>query len=227
MPKDKKIPPIISGNQFMTVRFGFIMPEGADAAGLLHFYAEQPLLDCLQYTADEIAEMKEEFISKIVFPEDRYILTDMVKQMKPRERIHCYYDGFRLQPKKGELLFVIWKAGVSERQIDGSPTVYACEGIILGKNHHFVEIMKAWVRRCLSPALKKNIGLLSKSECKVLRLISKGKTNSEIAEILFVSTDTVSSHKKSIMNKLELSTAAELANIACEICLFYWFSECD
>jgi DNA-binding CsgD family transcriptional regulator len=227
MPKEKHIPPNISANQFMTVRFGFIMPEGTDAAGLLHFYADQPLLDCLQYTADEIAEMKEESVSKIVFPDDLYILTDMVKQMKPRERIHGYYDGFRLQPKKGELLFVFWKAGVGERHRDGSPKVYACEGIILGKNPHFVEFIKAWVRRCMSPALKKNIALLSKCECKVLSLVSKGKTNSEIAEILFISTHTVSTHKKNIINKLELSNAAELANIACEICLFYWFSECD
>ena len=227
MPKDKKIPPIISGNQFMTVRFGFIMPEGADTAGLLHFYAEQPLLDCLQYTADEIAEMKEEFISKIVFPEDRYILTDMVKRMNPRERIHCYYDGFRLQPKKGKLLFIFWYAGVGERHIDGNPKVYACEGIILGKNPHFVEFMKAYVRSCMSHALKEKIDRLSKCEKKVLRLIAKGKTNSQIAEILFTCTDTVSSHKKNIINKLELSTAAELANIACEICLFYWFAECD
>jgi DNA-binding CsgD family transcriptional regulator len=181
----------------------------------------------LQYTADEIADMKEEFLSKVVFPEDRYVLTDMVKKMNPRERIHCYYDGFRLQPKIGKLLFIFWYAGVGERHLDGSPKMYACEGIILGKNPHFVEFMKAYVRSCMSHALKERIDLLSKCEKKVLLQISKGKTNSEIAEILSISTDTVSTHKKNIMNKLELSTAAELTKTACEICLFYLFAECD
>ena len=57
---------------------------------------------------------------------------------------------------------------------------------------------------------------LSDREVEVLRLISLGHTNSEIAEQLFLSVRTVESHRAHIQQKLGLSTRAELVKYALE-----------
>ena len=57
---------------------------------------------------------------------------------------------------------------------------------------------------------------LSEREIEVLRLISLGHTNGEIAEQLFLSVRTVESHRAHIQQKLGLSTRAELVRYALE-----------
>tara|TARA_Y100001954_G_C15806603_1_gene602982 strand:+ start:488 stop:1168 length:681 start_codon:yes stop_codon:yes gene_type:complete len=55
---------------------------------------------------------------------------------------------------------------------------------------------------------------LSKREKEVLYLISEGNTNSEIAEILFLSSHTVTTHRKNIMIKLGVKNTAGIVMYA-------------
>jgi two-component system, NarL family, response regulator NreC len=55
---------------------------------------------------------------------------------------------------------------------------------------------------------------LSAREREVLSLLALGHTNSEIAQRLVVSVRTVESHRAHIMNKLRVSTRAELVRYA-------------
>jgi len=57
-------------------------------------------------------------------------------------------------------------------------------------------------------------GGLSDREAEVLRLISLGHTNAEIAEHLFLSVRTVETHRAHIQQKLGRSTRAELVRYA-------------
>ncbi|NCO66492.1 MAG: hypothetical protein COW32_08775 [Candidatus Aquicultor secundus] len=50
---------------------------------------------------------------------------------------------------------------------------------------------------------------LSKREMDVLRLISEGKSNKEIAEALFLSKSTIKTHVSSILKKLNLKSRSE------------------
>ncbi len=58
------------------------------------------------------------------------------------------------------------------------------------------------------------ISFLSKREIEVLTLIGSGNTNSEIAELLFLSPYTVETHRKNMMHKLQLKNTAELVKYA-------------
>lgn len=58
------------------------------------------------------------------------------------------------------------------------------------------------------------LDLLSARELEVLKLLTLGLTNSEIATELFVSPRTVEAHRASIQRKLGLRTRAELARAA-------------
>ena len=59
-----------------------------------------------------------------------------------------------------------------------------------------------------------NPGGLSHREVEVLRLISTGKTDREIAEELFISPLTVGNHVKNILNKTNTSNRTEAATYA-------------
>jgi len=63
---------------------------------------------------------------------------------------------------------------------------------------------------------KKNKNLLSSRELEIVNLIIHGNTNAEIADLLFLSTRTVDTHRKNIFYKLNLNNTALLVKYALE-----------
>jgi DNA-binding CsgD family transcriptional regulator len=55
---------------------------------------------------------------------------------------------------------------------------------------------------------------LTKRELEIINLISQGYTNRQLAEKLFISLNTVQTHRKSIMKKTQCTGIAELTNFA-------------
>lgn len=55
---------------------------------------------------------------------------------------------------------------------------------------------------------------LSQREQQVFRLLAKGKSTDEVAEILSISPKTVAKHRVAVKSKLELKNVAEMANYA-------------
>jgi DNA-binding NarL/FixJ family response regulator len=51
---------------------------------------------------------------------------------------------------------------------------------------------------------------LSEREREIFQLVAEGKTNKEIAALLFISPSTVETHRARIMEKLDLHSAAEI-----------------
>jgi len=67
---------------------------------------------------------------------------------------------------------------------------------------------------------EKTLDQLTPTEFQVLRLIGQGKSNEEIANILFISKNTVRSHIKSIYSKLDTHSRLQLALYAINSALF-------
>jgi DNA-binding NarL/FixJ family response regulator len=59
-----------------------------------------------------------------------------------------------------------------------------------------------------------SLSLLTDREREVLQLIAEGKTNKEIATLLSVSINTVETHRKHIMEKLDLHNTADILRFA-------------
>ncbi|MDH3243340.1 MAG: helix-turn-helix transcriptional regulator, partial [Saprospiraceae bacterium] len=57
---------------------------------------------------------------------------------------------------------------------------------------------------------------ISEREVEVLRLISQGLTNQEIAEKLFLSFHTADSHRRNLVEKLGAKNTADLVRIGLE-----------
>ena len=61
-----------------------------------------------------------------------------------------------------------------------------------------------------------NKGILTKRQIEILKLIAQGKTNPEIADLLFIGKTTVETHRKNMIQKLNLHGAGELLRYALE-----------
>ena len=62
----------------------------------------------------------------------------------------------------------------------------------------------------------KDLPKLTRRETHILKLIADGKTTNIIAEELFISPLTVETHRRNLMQKLEVSNAASLIKVAVE-----------
>ncbi|UOB19362.1 response regulator [Abyssalbus ytuae] len=61
-----------------------------------------------------------------------------------------------------------------------------------------------------------NKPVLTQRQKEILKLVAKGKTNQEIADILFIGKTTVETHRKNMIRKLNLKGAGELLRYALE-----------
>jgi len=61
------------------------------------------------------------------------------------------------------------------------------------------------------------LDVLSERETEVFRLVALGHSNSEIADMMFLSVKTIETYKARLMKKLSLGTRAELVRAALEV----------
>ncbi len=119
-----------------------------------------------------------------------------------------------------ELLFDAIAAGASGyvlKQIGSNELVTALEKIGRGESLVDSTLMQkvfARVREASRKAEDEAFADLSDQELKILALVSKGKTNKEIADAVFLSEKTVRNYVSSILSKLNLSTRSEAAAYA-------------
>ncbi|RJQ40586.1 MAG: DNA-binding response regulator [Anaerolineaceae bacterium] len=121
-----------------------------------------------------------------------------------------------------EMLFSAIKAGASGyvlKQINAKDLINSIESVARGEasldpavtQRVFQEVRKA-VREEEASAFSS----LSQQEKMVLKLVSEGKTNREIAQNLFLGEGTVRNYVSSILSKLNVSNRAEAAAYAVE-----------
>jgi DNA-binding CsgD family transcriptional regulator len=113
------------------------------------------------------------------------------------------------------------RAGASAAAIeafDGALVLYAEAGATWDAARVRGRLRDHGVRRRLVPRERAETGwaAMTDSELAVARLVAQGLTNREVAEHLFVSPHTVSSHLRSIFAKLNINSRIALARIGAE-----------
>lgn len=107
-------------------------------------------------------------------------------------------------------------AGYLLKSLDADELFELISGVIHGE----AAITKSMASKLMRKMVKRSnekIPLheeLTERESMVLRLIAKGATNSEIGEELHISVNTVKSHLKSILSKLQLENRTQVAAYA-------------
>jgi two-component system response regulator NreC len=109
------------------------------------------------------------------------------------------------------------KAGARGYLLKASPeadVVAAIRAVAAGNAYFSPSITKLLVEEYVVEARRRGVedsyDLLSTREKEILQLLASGKTNREIAELLFISVATVETHRNNIFQKLHLHNLAEL-----------------
>jgi DNA-binding NarL/FixJ family response regulator len=92
-------------------------------------------------------------------------------------------------------------------------------GVFLHPHHALALTDASDSNATASPPDEKQIRLqsLSEREAEVFRLVALGHSNSEIAELMFLSVKTIETYKARAMKKIEVGTRAELVRYALEV----------
>jgi len=137
--------------------------------------------------------------------------TQQIVQQSPETKV----IGLSMHSNK-RFILGMFKAGAYGyllKDCDSSELIEAIKTVSQNKKHISQRISGAIVDELISPT-KKEESELSHREKEILQLIAEGKSSKEIAEILFLSSKTVDSHRKNIMDKLELFTIPDLTKYA-------------
>ncbi len=76
------------------------------------------------------------------------------------------------------------------------------------------ELTEGWVQTFRGKGLPFELEHLTTREREILKLIAAGRSNKEIAELLFISVRTVERHRANMMEKLNLKKTADLVKYA-------------
>ena len=109
------------------------------------------------------------------------------------------------------------RAGASGFIVKTAPTAQLLEAVRkVSRNQLFVSmpIMEKMVRRVGQPATDRPESLLSNRELQVLIRLAQGMTTKEVAEALHLSTSTVDTYRRRILEKLDLRNNADMTRFA-------------
>jgi two-component system response regulator DevR len=121
-----------------------------------------------------------------------------------------------------EMLFSAIKAGASGyvlKQIDSEGLIKSLEAVSRGEaslDPAVTQRVFQEVRKAVKEEEAASFVNLSQQEKMVLKLVSEGKTNREIAQALYLGEGTVRNYVSSILSKLGVSNRAEAAAYAVE-----------
>jgi DNA-binding NarL/FixJ family response regulator len=108
------------------------------------------------------------------------------------------------------------------KNTDKEELLEAVRTVSSGENFFSKDISKLIIDNYIRTAkdTEKNDGYkevpLTKREIEILKLIASGYSNQEIANILYISYNTVDTHRKNIMHKLSIKNTAGLVRYAIE-----------
>ncbi|MBR0570435.1 helix-turn-helix transcriptional regulator [Microvirga sp. STS03] len=173
--------------------------------------------ESLGYTLEEIREMGGlEYMYKIVHPEDHNIPDDSITHYQNFEGAE-YGGVFRAKHKdeKEYKWFIGWAKAFSKKGPDEVKELLCVDVDMSPRMNTDTQLVQA-LRDNLKQKNKLLIKCLRKREIEVLDLVCKGFNSKEIADKLFISPNTVSTHRKHIQQKLGTANVADLVSLGKE-----------
>lgn len=102
-------------------------------------------------------------------------------------------------------------SGYILKNADRSEFLQAIRTLVRGRSYYSGEVTEAIMRSNVESDEKANSQVqLTSRELEVLQLIAQEMTNEEIGEKLFLSVNTIKSHRKNLLSKLEVRNTAGL-----------------
>jgi DNA-binding NarL/FixJ family response regulator len=109
-------------------------------------------------------------------------------------------------------------AGYILKKAAGTELVSAIRAVHAGESFLHPSVAKTVIDRYLQEGeedeVERRLDQLTDREKEILKLLGDGRSNREIAELLYLSAKTVTNHRASIMEKLEIHNRTELVKFA-------------
>lgn len=210
----------------MIVRLAITDDHELVRAGLVQFLGSSPGIEVVAEAANG-----DELLEKLRATQVDLLLLDMCMPGLSGEdliaRIKSYYPDMRIlvlsMHDETQVVLRAMKAGASGYICKGSSPQTLLEAVrkVIATGKYLESAMAEQLAYAAVYPDPNNIELiLSERELEIFRLIVEGKSVSEIAEQLFISDKTVSTHKCRLLCKLELKGVADLVRYAIEHKLF-------
>ncbi|MDX5421227.1 MAG: LuxR C-terminal-related transcriptional regulator [Hymenobacteraceae bacterium] len=173
--------------------------------------------ETLGYTLEEILEMGGvEYIYKIVHPDDHTVPDNSID----------HYENFngpefgglfraRHKNEKEYKWFIGWARAFRKNE-EGKVKELLCVDVDMSPQVNTEEQLIQALRDNLKQKNLLLIKSLRKREVEVLQLVCQGYSTKAIAEKLFISINTVSTHRRNIQQKLGTTNVADLVSLAKE-----------
>ncbi|MBL4592743.1 MAG: response regulator transcription factor [Flavobacteriales bacterium] len=103
------------------------------------------------------------------------------------------------------------------KTISKDELIHAIKTIANGSEYFPADVTKALLKKqVIVPNITQSplLSVLTEREIEIMRLVSQGFSNKEIAEKLFISPRTVDTHRTNIMRKLDLHNVAGMVRFA-------------
>ncbi len=201
----ENIPAIIEVNQVEYVD---------NSSSAFNLWSNKRLFDFVGYTEAEIVESGYNFFQKIIHPDDMVTFKSYFEEFNP-ESTASLGGIVRVKPKNGDYHWFVGRMSVMEMK-DGKPWRIAIIMQNLGEmqdtKDQFFQLLKENYQLKNMLRFQK----LTNREKEIIKLITNGNTDKEIAEELIISPATVKTHRHNIIRKLELKNKASIAQFATE-----------
>ncbi len=184
------------------------------------------------YSNDEVAKRGLKFLMEQMHPDDApYIARDAYQrfsEMALQEPVSqrknlLLHENYRFRHKDGEWLHLIEHVWIVKLDDDGNPHmtlshVYQLPSINPFRGNILIKKLQAdnTYKTLYSQTYPRSEEAINVSprEVEIVQLIARGLKGKEIADRLHISYETVRTHRKNILSKLELKTSGELTAFA-------------
>lgn len=181
-------------------------------------YMSQPGLKLFNTNLEELKSLtSEEFYQKYFNPDDSGFYTPKIRQLiedNDDQKSISFFQQVKIFSKD------MWSWHISSMRIllraeDGSPILAITNSFPLETFCHISTKLDKFLKEDRFVRMHyQDFWKLGKREKEVLRLLALGKSSTETAEQLFISTATVETHRKNIKRKLGTNSFYELCEYA-------------
>ncbi|MDD5570940.1 MAG: LuxR C-terminal-related transcriptional regulator [Bacteroidales bacterium] len=169
----------------------------------------------LGFSPEEIITMGIDYPANYYHIDDYKKLNEIIDYFK-NDKGESHSTLFRVKNAKGEILKLYTTRTLFKRKPDGTPWLVLAISVNLSTpvdtGAQIEELLKENIRLKNQLLIKS----LTAREEEVLKLIVQGLSNKEIAVNLFISVNTVDTHRKNLLRKLNAKNVAALVCFAVE-----------
>jgi PAS domain S-box-containing protein len=185
-----------------------------DPSSHFSLWSNKQANDFLGYSREEINALGFSYFHETMHPEDMGLIAEAMNKFQ-KSSSPVYGGIVRLKPKNGDYHWFIGNMAILEMK-DGKPW----RVIVTVQNLEQMDDTRNQILQLIKENLQLKNQLrfqnLSTREKQIIKLITTGLTDREIAKELSISPATVKTHRHNIIQKLKLKNKAAIAQFAME-----------